>query len=402
MKFVPKEIKIEDYNYHLPPEKIADFPVEERDKSKLLIYQNQKICEDLFCQIHNYIPENSLLVFNNSRVINARLIFRNSNGAKIEIFCLEPTNKNNTAVWNCLIGNVKRIKDNELLKKDFIVNNKPVSLIIKNKIKKTDYFEVEFELSDKTISFFDAIEVAGELPLPPYIKRDFEESDKVNYQTIYSKTKGSVAAPTAGLHFTNYVFEKLKEKKINTSELTLHVGAGTFLPVKSEKMIDHKMHSERIFVKKEFLKKLMETVIAKNKVIAVGTTSVRTIESIYWIGLKIKNGFVLKENEVLVEQWDAYDIKENISVLDSLLEIINYLDSNNLDVIEGETKIIIAPGYKFKFIDGLITNFHQPQSTLLLLISAFVGNDWKNIYDYALKNKFRFLSFGDSSILWKN
>jgi S-adenosylmethionine:tRNA ribosyltransferase-isomerase len=399
---VPKEIKIEDYNYLLPPEKIADFPAEERDKSKLLIYQNQKICEDLFCQIHNYIPENGLLVFNNSRVINARLIFRNSNGAKIEIFCLEPTNKNNMAVWNCLIGNVKRIKDNELLKKDFIVNNKPVSLIIKNKIKKTDYFEVEFELSDKTISFFDAIEVAGELPLPPYIKRDFEESDKVNYQTIYSKTKGSVAAPTAGLHFTNYVFDKLKEKKINTSELTLHVGAGTFLPVKSEKMIDHKMHSERIFVKKEFLKKLMETVIAKNKVIAVGTTSVRTIESLYWIGLKIKNGFVLKENEVLVEQWDAYDIKENISVLDSLLEIINYLDSNNLDVIEGETKIIIAPGYKFKFIDGLITNFHQPQSTLLLLISAFVGNDWKNIYDYALKNKFRFLSFGDSSILWKN
>jgi S-adenosylmethionine:tRNA ribosyltransferase-isomerase len=399
---VPKEIKIEDYNYRLPTEKIAEFPAEERDKSKLLIYKDHEIREDLFCQIHNYIPENTLLVFNNSRVINARLIFQNSNGATIEIFCLEPTNKNNLAVWNCLIGNVKRIKDSEILKKDFIVNNKPVSLIVKNNLKKTDYFEVEFELSDKTISFFDAIEVAGELPLPPYIKRDFEESDKVSYQTIYSKSKGSVAAPTAGLHFTNYVFEKLKEKKINTSELTLHVGAGTFLPVKSEKMIDHKMHSERIFVKKEFLKQLMETLKAKNMVIAVGTTSVRTIESLYWIGLKIKNGFVLKDKEILVEQWDAYEINEEIGLLDSLQEIINYLDSNNLDEIEGETKIIIAPGYKFKFINGLITNFHQPQSTLLLLISALVGDNWKKIYDYALKNKFRFLSFGDSSLLWKN
>jgi S-adenosylmethionine:tRNA ribosyltransferase-isomerase len=399
---VPKEIKIEDYNYRLPTEKIAEFPAEERDKSKLLIYKDHEIREDLFCQIHNYIPENTLLVFNNSRVINARLIFQNSNGATIEIFCLEPTNKNNLAVWNCLIGNVKRIKDSEILKKDFIVNNKPVSLIVKNNLKKTDYFEVEFELSDKTISFFDAIEVAGELPLPPYIKRDFEESDKVSYQTIYSKSKGSVAAPTAGLHFTNYVFEKLKEKKINTSELTLHVGAGTFLPVKSEKMIDHKMHSERIFVKKEFLKQLMETLKVKNMVIAVGTTSVRTIESLYWIGLKIKNGFVLKDKEILVEQWDAYEINEEIGLLDSLQEIINYLDSNNLDEIEGETKIIIAPGYKFKFINGLITNFHQPQSTLLLLISALVGDNWKKIYDYALKNKFRFLSFGDSSLLWKN
>lgn len=399
---MPKEIKIEDYNYHLPTEKIAEFPAEERDKSKLLIYKDHEIREDLFCQIHNYIPENTLLVFNNSRVINARLIFQNSNGATIEIFCLEPTNKNNLAVWNCLIGNVKRIKDSETLKKDFVVNNKPVSLIVKNNLKKTDYFEVEFELSDKTISFFDAIEVAGELPLPPYIKRDFEESDKVSYQTIYSKSKGSVAAPTAGLHFTNYVFEKLKEKKINTSELTLHVGAGTFLPVKSEKMIDHKMHSERIFVKKEFVKQLMETLIAKNMVIAVGTTSVRTIESLYWIGLKIKNGFVLKDKEILVEQWDAYEINEEIGLLDSLKEIINYLDSNNLDEIEGETKIIIAPGYKFKFINGLITNFHQPQSTLLLLISALVGENWKKIYDYALKNKFRFLSFGDSSLLWKN
>ncbi|MFN5793859.1 MAG: S-adenosylmethionine:tRNA ribosyltransferase-isomerase [Bacteroidota bacterium] len=399
---MPKEIKIEDYNYRLPTEKIAEFPAEERDKSKLLIYKDHEIREDLFCQIHNYIPENTLLVFNNSRVINARLIFQNSNGATIEIFCLEPTNKNNLAVWNCLIGNVKRIKDSEILKKDFIVNNKPVSLIVKNNLKKTDYFEVEFELSDKTISFFDAIEVAGELPLPPYIKRDFEESDKVSYQTIYSKSKGSVAAPTAGLHFTNYVFEKLKEKKINTSELTLHVGAGTFLPVKSEKMIDHKMHSERIFVKKEFLKQLMETLKAKNMVIAVGTTSVRTIESLYWIGLKIKNGFVLKDKEILVEQWDAYEINEEIGLLDSLQEIINYLDSNNLDEIEGETKIIIAPGYKFKFINGLITNFHQPQSTLLLLISALVGDNWKKIYDYALKNKFRFLSFGDSSLLWKN
>lgn len=398
---MPKEIKIEDYNYHLPIDKIAEFPAEERDKSKLLIYQNQEICEDLFCKIPNYIPENSLLVFNNSRVINARLIFENSNGAKIEIFCLEPTHKKNLTIWNCLIGNVKRFKDYEVLKKDFRINNKLVSLIVKNKIKKDDYFEVEFEISDKSISFFDAIEVAGNIPLPPYIKRDFEESDNANYQTIYSKTKGSVAAPTAGLHFTESVFENLKEKRINSSELTLHVGAGTFLPVKSEKMIDHKMHSERIFVKKEFLKKLMQTLITQNKVIAVGTTSVRTIESLYWIGLKIKNGFILKEKEVLVEQWDAYELKENISVLDSLKEIINYLESQNLDIIEGETKIIIAPGYKFKFIDGLITNFHQPQSTLLLLISAFVGNNWKNIYDYALKNKFRFLSFGDSSLLWK-
>jgi len=396
-----KEIKIEDYNYNLPIEKIAEFPAEERDKSKLLLYKEEEISEDIFCNLSKFIPEKSLLIFNNSKVINARLIFENFNGAKIEIFCLEPSDKKITNVWNCLIGNVKRFKDDEVLKKDFIFNNKSVSLFARKKIKHDDYFEVEFEISDNSISFFDAIELVGNIPLPPYIKREYQESDKINYQTIYSKTQGSVAAPTAGLHFTERVFESLKNKNIITLEVTLHVGAGTFFPVKSEKMSDHKMHSERIYVKKEFIKTLVQTLTNNNKVIAVGTTSVRTIESLYWIGLKIKNGFSIKDNNVLVEQWDAYEIDESIEPIDSLNQIINFLDSHNLDSLEGETKIIIAPGYKFNFIDGIITNFHQPKSTLLLLISAFIGNNWKNVYDYALKNKFRFLSFGDSSLLWK-
>jgi S-adenosylmethionine:tRNA ribosyltransferase-isomerase len=402
MNLKAKELKIEDFNYDLPLEKIAEFPVEQRDKSKLLIYDKKEIKEDVFSTISDYLPPHSLLVFNNSKVINARLEFENSKGAKVEIFCLEPSKKKNNLIWNCLIGNAKRFKDDEVLKKDFLFHKNYVTIYAKKKAKLEDYFEVEFEISDDSISFFDALEYVGKIPLPPYIKRNFEESDKVNYQTIYSKDKGSVAAPTAGLHFTENVFEDLKNKNIKRAELTLHVGAGTFSPVKSEKMNDHKMHSERIFVKKDFIKDLLESIQNKNKIIAVGTTSVRTLESLYWIGLKIKNGLSINENDVLVDQWDAFELKKNIEVTESLIAIINFLESQKLDSLEGETKIIIAPGYKFNFVDGIVTNFHQPKSTLLLLISALIGENWRNVYDYALKNNFRFLSFGDSSLLWRD
>jgi S-adenosylmethionine:tRNA ribosyltransferase-isomerase len=302
MNFKVKDIRIDDYNYELPVDKIAEFPAEQRDKSKLLVYKENIINEDIFYNLSKHIPQNSLLVFNNSKVINARLIFENSNGAKIEIFCLEPSDKKKQNIWNCLIGNAKRFKDDEVLKKEFIIGNKIVSLIARKKEKREDFFEVEFEISDKSISFFDAIEAAGNIPLPPYIKRDYKESDQINYQTIYSKTKGSVAAPTAGLHFTEEVFEDLKKNKISTSEVTLHIGTGTFSPVKSEKMNDHTMHSERIFVKKDFIVNLIDKLKNKIKIIAVGTTSVRTIESLFWIGLKLKNGFKLVENELLVNQ----------------------------------------------------------------------------------------------------
>lgn len=396
----PKEIKIDAVDYNLPNERIAENPLPERDSSKLLIYKNFTITEDVFKNIDQSIPNGSLLVFNKSRVINARLFFETKNGAKIEIFCLEPSEKNNWQ-WHCFVGNSKRWKEGEVLELGFNYLSQKHSLFAKKIENRNDYFVIQFSSDDKQINFYEILNIIGKIPLPPYIKRQVEENDKERYQTIYSENLGSVAAPTAGLHFSEDVLKKLGAKNINIQNVILHVGAGTFLPVKSEKMEDHSMHSEKISVSLDLIENLIESIPTK-KIIMVGTTSMRTIESLYWIGLKLKLKTFEKENPILVNQWEPYELNDEISEIDSLIEIKNYLQENNLEKLEGQTKIIIAPGYKIKFTNAIITNFHQPKSTLLLLISALVGENWKKIYSYALENNFRFLSFGDSSILWKH
>ena len=402
----PREIHIEDYNYDLPDNRIAKYPLPERDKSKLLVYTNGIIKDAQFKDLSEILPDNSLLVFNNTKVIQARLHFQKATGAKVEIFCLEPHYPNDyllnfqqtkSCSWVCLIGNLKKWKEGKLTK-EIDVNGTSV-VITANRIQaESDSHIVEFEWNNKEYAFSELLEAIGELPIPPYLNRETEEKDKDTYQTVYSKIDGSVAAPTAGLHFTQKVLDSISEKGINTAEVTLHVGAGTFRPVKSEQIKDHVMHSEFISVKKETIEQLLNS---KGKVIAVGTTSVRTLESLYYIGLKLKNENV---SDLNVSQWEPYDDLENkLSAKDSLSNILAYLNSRNLNTLVAHTQIIIAPGYEFKIVDGIVTNFHQPQSTLLLLVSAFVGEGcWKEIYRHALDAEYRFLSYGDSSLLLKD
>lgn len=401
MKEIPN-IHIEDYNYSLPDERIAKYPLERRDSSKLLVYRNGNITDDMFHNLASYLPEKSLMIFNNTKVIQARLHFRKSTGAQIEIFCLEPFSPNDYQInfqqtkkcsWVCIIGNLKKWKEGELIK-DIIVNGETVIMKATRKQSHGDSHIIEFEW-DKPVSFSEILEVTGELPIPPYLNRDTEEKDKQTYQTVYSKIDGSVAAPTAGLHFTPEVFDSLKKKGVKTAEITLHVGAGTFKPVKSELISDHVMHAEFISVRKEIIEQLVNH---EGKVIAVGTTSVRTLESLYYIGQtleKEKNPSKLK-----VPQWQPYEEELKIPVKKALANIISYLEQNELSSLIAETQIIIAPGYVYQIVDGIITNFHQPKSTLLLLVSAFIeGTNWKKIYQYALEKNYRFLSYGDSSLL---
>ncbi len=401
----PKEIHIEDYNYDLPESRIAKYPLTNRDTSKLLIYRKGNIQDAKFCDLPNYIPENSLMIFNNTKVIQARLHFQKTTGAQIEIFCLEPHLPNDYLLnfqqtkkcsWICLIGNLKKWKEDKLIKK---VTLKGEEIEIQaNRIKaNNDSHIIEFEWDNPSFTFSDLLEVIGELPIPPYLNRETEEQDKQTYQTVYSKIDGSVAAPTAGLHFTPQVFDNLKRKEIETTEVTLHVGAGTFRPVKSEHIKDHVMHSEFISVKKEVIEKLINH---KGKVIAVGTTSVRTLESLYYLGVTLGKKTI---SDLHVPQWQPYTESENqLSVHESLSNILHYLESDGLDTLIANTQIIIAPGYQFKIVDGIVTNFHQPQSTLLLLVSAFLGDyNWTKIYKHALNNDYRFLSYGDSSLLLK-
>ncbi|MFV0536337.1 MAG: S-adenosylmethionine:tRNA ribosyltransferase-isomerase [Dysgonomonas sp.] len=397
-------IHIEDYNYTLPDERIAKYPLDRRDSSKLLVYKDGEIKNDVFSNLVDYLPDNSLMVFNNTKVIQARLHFKKSTGAQIEIFCLEPYFPNDYQVnfqqthkcsWVCLIGNLKKWKDGGLIK-DIEINDEKVEIVARRTQSHGDSHIIEFEW-DKPVSFSEILDVAGELPIPPYLNRDTEEKDKQTYQTVYSKIDGSVAAPTAGLHFTPEVFGSLKNKGIKTAEITLHVGAGTFKPVKSEQIADHVMHAEFISVRKEIIEQLLNH---NGKIIAVGTTSVRTLESLYYIGQILEND---EHPETLkVSQWQPYAGGEEITVSRALGNIISYLDNNKLSSLIAETQIMIAPGYTYRIVDGIVTNFHQPKSTLLLLVSAFVGDtNWKNIYQYALENNFRFLSYGDSSLLLK-
>ncbi|MCC8134298.1 MAG: S-adenosylmethionine:tRNA ribosyltransferase-isomerase [Tannerellaceae bacterium] len=400
-----QHIQIEEYNYSLPDERIAKFPLSQRDESRLLIYRNGKIEESIFKDILHHLPEKALVVFNNTRVIQARLLFRKETGAQIEIFCLEPVAPHDYALifqqterctWNCLVGNLKKWKEGPLTR---TVEIDQTSVMLKAEKKEScgDSHRIEFTWDDSEYTFADLLEAAGELPIPPYLHRDTEESDLETYQTVYSKIKGSVAAPTAGLHFTPEVLTALDDRGFLREEVTLHVGAGTFRPVKSETIAGHEMHTEFISVEKQTIRNIRENI---GQIIAVGTTSVRTLESLYYIGVILSREPAIPSEALKVSQWIPYDPDYNrLPVQEALWQIENYLERNRSARLVTSTQIMIAPGYQFKIVNGIITNFHQPKSTLLLLISAFVKGNWKTIYDYALANDFRFLSYGDSSLL---
>ena len=465
------DIQISDYNYDLPDERIAKFPVAQRDRSKLLIYNKGVVGEDTFCHLPKHLPENALMVFNNTRVIQARLHFRKETGALIEIFLLEPAEPadyeqvfqtSERCSWLCLVGNQKKWKEGTLTRQLEIKGEK-IELRATRKGSQGTSQLIEFEWnfcqllpdSEKLpspvgegagvrLSFADLLEAIGELPIPPYLNRKTEQSDQTNYQTVYSRIKGSVAAPTAGLHFTKEVLQAIDNQGITREEVTLHVGAGTFKPVKSETIEGHEMHSEHISVRRQTIEELIRH---EGKAIAVGTTSVRTLESLYYIGRKILQNPDIAEEDLAVAQWEPYEMKneelrmkneelkinneklkiieenskqstvncqptvadrretkfdesqKQLSIINSLHAILDWLDRNHLDTLTTATQIIIVPGYEYKIVTHLITNFHQPQSTLLLLVSAFVGGDWRRIYQYALDHDFRFLSYGDSSLL---
>jgi S-adenosylmethionine:tRNA ribosyltransferase-isomerase len=404
MKETPKHIRISEYDYALPDERIARFPLQERDRSKLLVYRQGEITEDVFASLPRYLPEGSLMVFNNTKVIRARLHFRKETGALIEIFCLEPVSPNDYALnlqqtghaaWLCMTGNLKKWKQGSL-HKELAVRGKSVMLTaIRGESRATSH-RVDFSWNNPEVTFADILEVFGELPIPPYLNRATQDSDTETYQTVYSKIKGSVAAPTAGLHFTPRLFDALREKGIDCEELTLHVGAGTFKPVKSEEIEGHEMHAEYISVSRATLEKL---IAHQGEAIAVGTTSVRTLESLYYIGVTLSDNPGAGEKDLYVRQWQPYETPGSMTAKDALKQIVAYLDRHRIDTLHTRTQIIIAPGYSFKIVKAMVTNFHQPRSTLLLLVSAFVKGDWRRIYNYALSRGFRFLSYGDSSLL---
>lgn len=404
-------IRTIDYNYNLPDERIAKFPLTKRDSSKLLIYNSGKISHNLFTSLPEHLPSGALMVFNNTKVIQARLHFRKepaggpkSQGALIEIFLLEPVSpadyqlmftQTEECTWHCLVGNLKRWKEGSL-KKNISIGTKEIC-VTAERIESTNNGHIIKFRWNGNVTFAELLEATGEIPIPPYLNRESQESDKTTYQTVYSKIKGSVAAPTAGLHFTDTVLANLDSHNIEREELTLHVGAGTFKPVKSENIAGHEMHTEYIVVKKSTIEKL----IAHNgEAIAVGTTSVRTLESLYYIGVYLSTHPDASEEEMHVQQWTPYNSENNkLTTIESLHYILDYLNNHNLDSLKTSTCIIIVPGYKFHIVKMMVTNFHQPQSTLLLLVSAFVNGNWREIYKYALENDFRFLSYGDSSLL---
>ena len=404
-----KEIKISDFTYPLPEERIAKFPLKQRDHSKLLVYQKGEVSETVFSNLPDYIPADSLMVFNNTKVIMARLHFRKATGALIEVFLLEPVEPldyqlmfqaRGCCEWCCLVGNLKKWKEEKLVH-EVNVNGNTVTVTAQKMGTLRTGIRVRLEWDDTQVVFADILDAMGELPIPPYLNRASQESDKVTYQTVYSKIKGSVAAPTAGLHFTDEVLGRLKDKGVCMEEVTLHVGAGTFRPVKSERIEGHDMHSERFVVNRSTIAQLMEY---EGRVVAVGTTSVRTLESLYYIGCHLLRGEVEENTPLQVAQWEPYEEAEGadsrkITVREALGAIVDYLDKHQLSQLHAATQIIIAPGYQYHIVNRLVTNFHQPQSTLLLLVSAFVHGDWRCIYDYALSHDFRFLSYGDSSIL---
>ena len=395
-------LSISDYNYPLPEERIAKYPLPERDHSKLLIYKDGEVREDHFFRVGDYIPAHSLLVYNNTRVIQARLVFHKPSGARIEIFCLEPLaphdyqlslSSTEGCTWKCMIGNAKKFRETAIDMPLQVTGGNVVLRATKGE-QMGNTFAVTFSW-EGGLSFAEILDVVGELPIPPYLNRPTEERDKTTYQTIYSRIKGSVAAPTAGLHFTEAVLADLRQRGIKTTELTLHVGAGTFQPVKTEDANLHTMHTEIIAVPRQAIVDILANL---GHIVAVGTTSMRTLESLYFLGCMLLRG----DRSLHVPQFMPYEQEWTLSTEEALRALLAYLDETHQDTLHAETQILIKPGYRFRVVEQLITNFHQPKSTLLLLVSAFVGEDWKKIYDYALAHDFRFLSYGDSSILFRN
>jgi len=417
----PSEIKISDYTYDLPDERIARFPLEQRDQSKLLIFQNDNIQEAIYHDIANYIPKKSLLIFNQAKVIHARLFFQKETGGKLEIFCLEPDKRypdittammqEKEVYWKCLLKGAHKWKDVSALTMDAdYVNEKGEKVQFHATANRVERDGNSFILHIKwnsdngnSYSFSEFLEHAGKIPIPPYLKREAEASDDVRYQTIFAKNEGSVAAPTASLHFTPYILDEFKHHEIDMANLTLHVGAGTFMPVKSEKMEGHQMHSEWIEFSTNLVERVISQLIDNQNIICIGTTSARTLESIYWIGVQILRNEWNEEkmHDIAVSQWYPYEVKDNFSAQEAFSAVLNYMQENKLSKIITRTQIIIAPGYDFRVLNAMITNFHQPESTLILMISALVGDSWKSIYQYALDHNFRFLSYGDGSLLWK-
>ncbi|MCX8019436.1 MAG: S-adenosylmethionine:tRNA ribosyltransferase-isomerase [Chitinophagaceae bacterium] len=406
----PRLINILEYDYNLPPERIARYPLEERDSSQLLIYREGNIQKDIFRNLSRYLPENALLIFNNTKVIPARIYFRKPTGATVEIFCLEPDTcyadyseallQKGRVLWQCMIGKASKWKHGQVLTKKIETASFPIQLSASFVQKKEDSFTIEFRWKPDDLCFAEILQYAGSTPLPPYLRRKEEDADKDRYQTLYARYEGSVAAPTAGLHFTKRVFDDLKQKQIECQFLTLHVGAGTFKPVKAKYLIDHQMHAEWFEVKKEVIEALYHA-SREQPVVSVGTTSLRTLESLYWLGIVCRRKKI-RDTFLSLSQWEAYDLQnEHCSLKASWEALLEYMSYNGLEAIRAKTELLIAPGYTIRVAHGLITNFHQPQSTLLLLIAAFIGKDWKKVYEYALTNQFRFLSYGDSSLLWR-
>jgi len=395
-------IRITDYSYDLPGERIAKYPLPERDRSRLLVWDGEGITDTHFSELPSYIEQDNLLVFNNTKVIRARLLFRKDSGARIEVFCLEPhqpfdfaQNLSSTGYveWKCLIGNLKRWKTGPL-KASFRHQGSQVTLTAEKAGSDADSFIVRFSWDDNRLTFADLLTSMGHMPIPPYLNRDDEESDVADYQTLYASVNGSVAAPTAGLHFTTAVFDALDAKGVHKTEITLHVSAGTFRPVKSELICDHMMHTEHFYITTGVLKTLMG-----KKITAVGTTSVRALESLYWLGIKAAGGLLTDEAIPSVSQWDPYEYEPGTGTDSSLSHLLRFMEDRGLDRIEARTDIIIIPGYRFRLVSSMVTNFHQPHSTLLLLVAAFTGDAWKEIYDHALGSGYRFLSYGDSMLL---
>lgn len=399
-------ISMEQFNYELPDARIAKYPLEQRDASKLLQWKAGTISDHAFANLPKLLPANSLLVFNNTKVIRARLYFRKETGALIEIFVLDPHTPADYALnfqqtdqcsWNCIVGNLKKWKSG-VLKTEVHIGDTVLEMSAENVAESGSGRLIRFGWDNAAYTFAQVLEAAGRMPIPPYLNRDTEASDETRYQTVYSKVKGSVAAPTAGLHFTPQVFSDLELAGIKTAELTLHVGAGTFQPVKSATIDGHEMHTEHVIVDRSFIEKL---VAHQGPVIAVGTTSIRTLESLFWLGNQLINGTHLKSGILKVDQWEPYRTSKVHSRHEAFESLLKLMEKNGLQQIHADTQIIIVPGYPFKVIDGMVTNFHQPQSTLLLLISAFLGTDWKRVYDHALENGYRFLSYGDSNLYLK-
>ncbi|MSP70069.1 MAG: S-adenosylmethionine:tRNA ribosyltransferase-isomerase [Bacteroidetes bacterium] len=409
MHFHPKHLSIKNFTYELPEEQIAKYPLADRDSSKLLVYKNSEIYEKTFRDIVVELPEKTLLVFNTTRVIRARLLMERKSGARVEVFCTDVADnsvdfvnllqKDKEVELCAFIGNGKRWKADEELIGNLEIQGTPVRLIAKRLRVINDQSVIKLTWTPSAYTLAEILDAFGKIPLPPYLNREEEKIDADRYQTVYAKHNGSVAAPTAGLHFTNHVLEKLKLKINKFAEVTLHVGAGTFKPVKADTMDGHAMHREQIIVSRELVEQILEQ--KTDAIVAVGTTAMRTLESLYWFGKQIITQPGSHFDSLFVSQWEPYEQSPDIPAPVALRAILDWMLENKLSEVKGYTQILIAPGYSFKIVSGLITNFHQPQSTLLLLVSAFIGTDCERVYQFALKSNFRFLSYGDSSLLWR-